>query len=208
GPVGVGKVIRVRAIPYFLDILFRIGFRQVYIALGLVQHFHILCSAQHFRQGIRLLYTIIAMVADYGLLVLLPFFGSDQYNAIGCTRTVDSCGGSVLQHGNAFYIRRVQVVEIARYAVYQYKWAGIIGGTNAPYMQGSIGCAWVARTIDSCKAWQQALQGGRHRSNRPALQLLFSYHSHSPGKVYLLLGAIAYYHHLVQLAHIFAQHHI
>ena len=133
-------------------------------------------------------------------LTFLTLFGRDHDDTIGTTGTIQSTGGSVLQDGHGFNIRRVDVGQraIVRNTVhYIQRRRGSIDRTITTDDNRSR-FARLARTRSRQDTRCLSFQAFRHVRNRTRLQLFITNSRGRTGKRGFLRRTVGNHHHLIQ----------
>ena len=165
-----------------------------------VQHIHILGVL---AQGAGEVHVYVNLVVVLGALL-----GGDDDNTVGCTGTEDGGGRSVLQHGEALDIGRVDGGQRVCHAVDAYLRDGEAVDHDQRVVVGLQGGA--ATDTDGVAGTRSTITGGHHHTGALTLQegsrgsgdtlvQLVGLHSGDrTGHIVLLYGTVTDDHHLVQ----------
>ena len=138
-----------------------------------------------------------AVVVD-AQLAFLGTLGGDEDHTCGCTGTVDGGGGRILQHGDVLYGVHVHVVDCAHgHAVHDHERVGVTDGGDTAHADGGCRARQAAGPRD-LHAGHGALQGLAEADSLDGGQLAAVHRGHCAGEVFLLHGAVADDHDLVE----------
>ena len=162
----------------------------------LIHYLHILLGIQHLWHAIYVSPTYVGIVR-YLNLALLTLLGSNKDNTIGCGRTVDGTGCSILQNVDTLDVGRVQVVDITCYTINNIKRSSVAVGTGTTDRNLK---AITRLTGSRLNVYTRslALQGAQHLSGIHLLNIITLHLDGRTGNELLLLNTITYDNNLFE----------
>ena len=194
-PVGVCIMVRVRAVPQFLQSLFRKSSRFYFIS-----HQGPIIAVNIVGNDTRSLQGITTWIRNLHLTWCLSAFSSYQNNTIGCTNTVNSSRSRILQHRNTFDISRWNLRDLRNrtfYSVYQYHRIVIAECTDTTNTYFGIVITGLCTVLGQYQSRQAALQQSGGIGHRNILNILGRYRRDRTRQIDFLLGSITDHHYFV-----------
>ena len=204
-PVGFVIPIRVRRSP--VSEIFNIRFAETRVQTFIDHRLAIQTSivvradtVDHFR---RFLETDISIIRDTRFAGLTSF-RSNQDNAIGRLRTVDSGRSGIFQYGNTFDIVRVDRVHRTGFdTIHQDIRVSRVQRTDTTHADRTAILPGTATAGSNLNTRHSTLQSGRNVLYRTVFQHFTVYHSNSTGHIHLLLRTVTYDNDFFQLLRVF-----
>ena len=128
-----------------------------------------------------------------------PVFGGDKDDSVGGSRTINSCGGSVFQYGDAFDVVGVHIVHAPFDTVHQDQWGVGIERTVTADADGGTVRTGLSRSLRDVHTGGKSRKGGRNTHDGSSFRLVGKVDgSHRTGQVHFLLYTVAHYHYFIQ----------
>ena len=156
-PVGVGVVVRIRAILELVDLLLCESVGHAHALVHLVPHLSDAAGA-HVVRIVRSTGETEESLIGHRSLTALTTLGGDEDNAVSCLRSVDGTGGSVLQHGDRLHIVRVHVVHRALETVDDHQRSRLIERTDTTDVDVTDVHTRLTGVLEYGNTWEQTCE--------------------------------------------------